>query len=81
MKYPEIVTAKLEMRFFKTIKSDDGNEIDMYMLLDTVSGDGMVSFAVPKGRKDIAAFIYRSCVAGQRVLKECGITRIEDFKP
>lgn len=77
---PNIRTMKMEMAFWKTLNNPDG-KVDMYLLNDNKTGNGLVSFAVPEGRKDIAEFIFKSCVAGQKVLNVFNIDNIADYKP
>ncbi len=78
---PNIKTMKMVMTFWKTIDNPSAGKVDMYLLNDDETGEGLISIGVPHGREDIATFLYRSCIAGQRVLNECRISNIEDFKP
>ncbi len=78
---PDIKTMKMAMTFYKTIKNEHGEKIDMYLLNDDETGEGLISFGVPHGRKDIAEFLIKSCRAGQRVLSHFNITNIKDFRP
>ena len=80
-KIPNIRTMKMVMNFWKTIDNSTAGKIDMYLLNDDETGEGLISFGVPHGRKDIAQFLFKSCVAGQRVLNHFNINNMEDFKP
>jgi hypothetical protein len=55
------------LEFYKTFTNSEGQKIDMYWLTMTFDGSG-IGISVPHGRKDIAEFVHRTCVAGQRVL-------------
>ena len=77
----DLKTIKFALTFWKTMNNASGNKIDMYLLNDHETGEGLISFGIPHGRKDIATFLLRSCIAGQRILNEFNITNIEDFKP
>lgn len=65
---PDLKTCKWAATFHKTINRSDGKVVDMWLIHDDESGEGIVSIAVPHGRKDIVEFVVRSCAAGQRVL-------------
>lgn len=78
---PDLKTCKWALSFHKTIERADGLVVDMWMLHDDETGEGIVSLAVPHGRDDIAQFVLRSCKAGQKVLRQFDITDITDFTP
>jgi hypothetical protein len=78
---PNLLTCKWAITFHKTFERADGIMIDMYLLHDDETGEGIVSIGVPHRRDDIAKFMLRSCIAGQRVLRQLNIIDIEDFKP
>lgn len=65
---PDLKTCTWAATFHKTIERPDG-KVDMWLLHDDTSGEGIVSIGVPHGRKDIVDFVVRSCHAGQKVLK------------
>lgn len=69
VRIPDLRTCKLEMTFWKTIHRADGLVVDMYLLHEDETGDGIVSVAVPHGRDDIAQFILQACVAHQATLR------------
>lgn len=50
---PDLHTMKFAATFHKTMFNAEGNKIDMYLLHDDESGDGLVSIGVPHGREDI----------------------------
>lgn len=80
---PDLRTMTFAAKFHRTLDNPDapGGKVDMWLLHDSMTGDGLVSIAVPHGREDIITFIVRSCVAGQRVMRQFRITDIENFKP
>jgi hypothetical protein len=80
-KIPDIKTMKMVMTFWKTINNPSAGKVDMYLLNDDETGEGLISVGVPHGRKDIAEFVLKSCDAGQKVLNYFNISNIEDFKP
>lgn len=66
---PDLKTCKWAATFHKTIARPDG-KIDMWLIHDDETGEGVVSIGVPHGRKDIVELVVRSCAAGQRVLQD-----------
>lgn len=62
-----------QLEYQCTVKRVDGVECDMYILAWFNNEEKfMVTIGVPKGRADVAEFIERACIAGRRVLRECG---------
>lgn len=76
-----IRNTKFQMSFWKTLVNADGNKIDMYLLNDDKTGEGLVSFGVPHGHDTIAKFVVKCCNAGVKVLNTFNITSIDQFRP
>lgn len=52
--------------FWKTVQNQSAptGKIDMYLIVDDDTGEGIVSLGVPHGRDDIAKYVARCCNAG-----------------
>lgn len=77
-------TATWKLEFFKTLTREDGREVDMYLLLNhEETPEDIISLSVPVGRQDIAEFVARSVMAGQRVIQglPLGHPQIKDEQP
>lgn len=80
-------TASWSLKHVKTVRTPKGEHVDMFTLVDEREIDpetaDIVSLAVPRGRADIARFIMRSVVAGQKVLQglPLGHALIPDEQP
>lgn len=84
-------TASWTLKFNRTVdRTVDGvgrGKVDMWFVLDDREVDpeteDMVLISVPHGRKDIAEFIARSIMAGQRVIQSLplGHPQIQDEQP
>ena len=56
---------KWEAKFHKTLWNESiPGYIDMYLIIDSETGEGIVSLGVPQGRKDIAEYICKCCSVG-----------------
>lgn len=80
-------TASWSLKLVKTVQTPTGKLVDMYTLLDDREIDpdteDVVTIGLPVGRADIAKFIARSIVAGQKVLQTLplGHNLIPDEQP
>lgn len=81
-------TATWSLKFRDTTTTiEDGRDVDIYWLLDDREVDpdtkDIVSLVVPAGRSDIAEFVARSVLAGQRVIQglPLGSPMIKDEQP
>lgn len=73
--------SKFKMTFYKTIVNNEGNKIDMYLLNDDKTGEGLISFGVPHGNETAAKFLVKCCNAGVKVLNTFDIKNMNRFNP
>lgn len=79
----DLKSKKFALTGPKTVNNPNApdGKVDMYLLYEDTTGEGIISIGVPHGRDDIAQFILRSMKAGQKVLIECNINDITRFMP
>lgn len=52
-------------KFHKTLHNPTApGPVDMYLMVDDETGEGIVSVGVPQGRNDIAEYIAKCCSVG-----------------
>lgn len=68
-KNPDLRTCRWDLQFGQTILNAADESVDVFYLYDD-GHSAIVSLGVPHGREDIAEFVFKCILAGQKLLKE-----------